>query len=333
MRVEYILICLITISLSTYILYKFFNNILGLGLHYKPLILCAICAIIITITLPVLFANYSGINMTLFFLFASSLFFAYFISRFNHIKLVAKVGQLNSPDILEPQYTESQDEHVCMIENSTACTTQEAVSTAVPVAEIAFVKQVISAKTSDVTEQPAELETSDVTEQPVELETFKIEELKEPAMDTKQIDEYQPKSIIKTFQPPQLETLDDLLDYAYMQKEQRNTSQALITLNRALELYADNDYAPFIIIEMSNILKSKGAYDEAIRIYNKGQSLPVVQKDSHLHQEFVNTIAYLRILKNTLLSHGLSLYPFEQIPLAIRQEIDSEFLYWRLNTK
>ncbi|MPN31557.1 hypothetical protein SDC9_179031 [bioreactor metagenome] len=152
-------------------------------------------------------------------------------------------------------------------------------------------------------------------------------------MDTKQIDEHQPKSIIKTFQPPQLETLDDLLDYAYMQKEQQNTSQALITLNRALELYADNDYAPFIIIEMSNILKSKGAYDEAIRIYNKGQSLPVVQKNSHLHQEFVNTIAYLRILKNTLLSHGLSLYPFEQIPLAIRQEIDSEFLYWRLNTK
>ncbi|GBG56119.1 hypothetical protein SPFL3101_01402 [Sporomusaceae bacterium FL31] len=137
---------------------------------------------------------------------------------------------------------------------------------------------------------------------------------------------------IATYDTP-FESLDSLLDCAYMQKEQQNFTQALNTLRRALELYSDNDYAPFIIIEISNILKNKGAYDEAIRIYAHGHSLTVVQKDNQLRQEFVNTIAYFRILKNILLSHGIGLIPFEQIPLSIREEIDNEFLDWRLATK
>ncbi|MEG6586056.1 tetratricopeptide repeat protein [Dendrosporobacter sp. 1207_IL3150] len=127
--------------------------------------------------------------------------------------------------------------------------------------------------------------------------------------------------------------LDSLLDRALLHKQNNNSTEALKVLSTAIKLYSNNDYAPFILIEIGNILRSAGAYDDVIEIYSQGLALPAIKKDYQLRQDFINTIAYLRILKNILITRGLGFVKYENIPSDIHAEIDSEFREWRVITK
>ncbi|WP_165865904.1 hypothetical protein [Lucifera butyrica] len=126
-----------------------------------------------------------------------------------------------------------------------------------------------------------------------------------------------------------LNSLDDLLAYAFTQKEQHNDLQALAAFQKALQLHKSDEVAPYLVMEIANILKNKGAYDEAITVLSDGRNLPGSKNADSIETEFVNTIAYLRIIKNTLLQHRLGLIPYQDIPPAIFKEIDEEFHEWR----
>jgi tetratricopeptide (TPR) repeat protein len=128
---------------------------------------------------------------------------------------------------------------------------------------------------------------------------------------------------------PDSDSLDDLLNFAFSHKEQNNYHVALDAFMRAYKLYHDNEVAPFLVVEIGNILKYKGFYDEAINIFMEGRTLPILKEQQTFEQEFVNTIAYLRIIKNILLENHMNLIPFKEIPPQIQEEIDNEFQNWR----
>lgn len=125
-----------------------------------------------------------------------------------------------------------------------------------------------------------------------------------------------------------LTTLDALLDYADKQKRQHFYGNAMFAFKQALQLYENDDYAPFIAIEIGNFYKNTGLYDEAIVIYSRAYSLPSVLDNDELQQEFQKNIAYLRIVKTVLRKHNCPRMDFTEIPDNIMQEVENVFTLW-----
>lgn len=128
---------------------------------------------------------------------------------------------------------------------------------------------------------------------------------------------------------PVSNSLEDLLDFAFSQKGRQNLPLALDTFRQAYKLYRDSEAGPLLVIEIAGLLKTKGAYDEAVMVLSDGRGLAALQQNPLLDQEFVNTIAYLRIVKNTLMQNRIGFVPFQRIPADIVKEIDEEFREWR----
>jgi hypothetical protein len=137
------------------------------------------------------------------------------------------------------------------------------------------------------------------------------------------------ESEVTAIAEPVSDSLDDLLDFAFNQKDQGNLTLALDTFRRAFKLYRESEAGPLLVIEIAGLLKAKGAYDEAVVFLSDGRSLSALQHNQLLDQEFVNTIAYLRIVKNTLMQNRIGFVPFQRIPDEIAKEIDEEFREWR----
>jgi tetratricopeptide (TPR) repeat protein len=119
-----------------------------------------------------------------------------------------------------------------------------------------------------------------------------------------------------------------LMSAGFAAKELRKYDEALNAFTRALASQPSASTVPYLIIEIGALLKSKGSYDEAIALFSDAQKLPVLICNHLLQQEFVNMVAYLRITKNVLLTKGLSLMAFSQIPAAVVAEIDAEYTEW-----
>ncbi|SMC62428.1 tetratricopeptide repeat protein [Sporomusa malonica] len=128
---------------------------------------------------------------------------------------------------------------------------------------------------------------------------------------------------------PESDQLDDLIDFAFSSKERHDYEAALTAFKQALTLYPYSEAAPFLVVEVGNLLKNKGAYDEAIEVFSDGRNLCQTREDEMMEQEFISTIAYLRIIKNVLLQHRLGCVRFLEIPQHIVKEIDDEFKEWR----
>ena len=197
---------------------------------------------------------------------------------------------------------------------------------------------VIEAEAIDeIVEEPIiESEAIDeVVEEPV-IETEAIDEIiEEPVIEAEAIDEIVEEPVIETeaLQYTLLcdneefisHDMDDLIDIANDFKE-TDPLKSFRALQKALFNNQDNDYAPFIIIEMSNILKAQGLYIDAIEIYQQALSLNIIKNDSYLTQQFSNTINYLTILKNTLLAFNKPQLPFKEISSEILDIVEKEFL-------
>jgi hypothetical protein len=144
--------------------------------------------------------------------------------------------------------------------------------------------------------------------------------------------EYGKDTVIFTMaenEKPASDSLEDLLDFAFTQKNNQQYPLALEGFRRALKLYRNSSAAPFLAIEIAALLKNKGSYEEAINLLSESRNLPGITNDSTLDQEVITTIAYLRIVKNILLEHRMGLIPFSKIPPAIVQAIEAEFRDWR----
>ena len=122
-----------------------------------------------------------------------------------------------------------------------------------------------------------------------------------------------------------LVSLDDILDYAYEQKERHNSFNALFAYKKALVRYQSEAYAPFIAIDIINIYKENGAYREAAHVCYDALSLPAAQNQPAIRQELRRSLMYLRAIEFVLTRHHLLKMPFNRISQAHLEEIETVF--------
>ena len=120
-----------------------------------------------------------------------------------------------------------------------------------------------------------------------------------------------------------LRSMDDYLDYADKEARAHRSRHAVFAYKQALGIYWNDDYAPFIAINLSNTYKDMGDYEAAVDTYEAALILPAAQKNAAMQQEFHRSIDYLRRVHDILASHGIADTPFAQIPSAISAEIEN----------
>ena len=117
------------------------------------------------------------------------------------------------------------------------------------------------------------------------------------------------------------ETLESLLEYAKAEKAKGNITATIDAYEKALEDYGDDDYAPFIAIDLSAIYREQAAYTKAIKVYEEALTLPIVKKNPAVEDEFKRKLAYIQTVQAVLLRHRALTTPFSQIPISYMQEI------------
>ncbi|WP_415945576.1 hypothetical protein [Selenomonas montiformis] len=138
----------------------------------------------------------------------------------------------------------------------------------------------------------------------------------------------QQEASVAAFRPQveSLDTLDALLDFAYEQAA-HEPAAAICAYQQAIARFPEDSYTPFLIIELGNIYKEQAAYQDAIDAYQHALSLPIIAANDAIRQEFAKNIRYLGIVQNILSKHHALQTPFRDIPGAIMQEIETEFLH------
>ena len=121
-----------------------------------------------------------------------------------------------------------------------------------------------------------------------------------------------------------MESLDDLLSYAYAQKADA-PGVAVAAYRAAIERYPNDDYAPFLIIELAGLYKEHAAYQEAIRLYAKALTLPSVAGHDAMQREFIKSLRYLGTVQDILSKHNAPDMPFPDLPKELLDEIEIEF--------
>lgn len=436
---EYILISMLTITVFTYIVSIIANKILATPIHIKSLVLCACCALLISLILPRMFVGFAGLSGTLGILITFAMISSYFIAYYYddamqktvHKEVTAtKIADFSFSEIL-PEDKEEEIQLTVDLTTFLQTNNLEEILEEIPaiveepeiVADIPaktffypmkceeeseakvesiidFSKQIVlSEKLAEniipTLIQPKELEDKtapivktyyyptkyeeDQSKLPVKIDekaevfgnlmnckqekksipatsiTEKIPEIiiplppqtssliTEVALPSVTIEQPLPVAssvqeiAVEKIAPEALseditsdsEDLDLLMDLAFSYKEQRNFVRALKTFRKALLLYPDSEVAPFLVVEIGTIQKNLGAYNEAIQVFMEGRSLPGVINNSILEQEFINNIAYLRVVKNILVMNSLGFIPFNSIPESALKEIDVDFREWR----
>lgn len=122
-----------------------------------------------------------------------------------------------------------------------------------------------------------------------------------------------------------IETLESLLEYAKAEKVKGNITATIDAYQKALEDYGNDDYAPFIAIDLSAIYREQAAYTKAIKVYEEALTFPAVKKNPAVEDEFKRKLAYIQTVQAVLLRHRALTTPFSQIPISYMQEIELEF--------
>ena len=150
------------------------------------------------------------------------------------------------------------------------------------------------------------------------LSTLRLDKLEEMTRDEKNSDT--PDEAEDTF-----ETLDDILDKAYAERSKGHAWQAIELYKTALERYRNDDYAPFVAIDLGNIYKEEALYSKAIKVYENALNLPAVKDNDEIRKEFADNLEYLRVVRDVLLKYHALSTPFGKLSKEILQEIDTEF--------
>lgn len=121
-----------------------------------------------------------------------------------------------------------------------------------------------------------------------------------------------------------MDSLDAILDFAYEAKDAQ-PKDAIFAYHEAISRYGDDDYTPFLVIELGNLYKEQANYSGAIATYKQALTMPIIAKNDAMCQEFTKNIHYLGTVQDILAKHAALSTPFPQIPGDIMQEIETEF--------
>lgn len=128
-----------------------------------------------------------------------------------------------------------------------------------------------------------------------------------------------------------METLDDILDYAFEQKTLSNFQNSLYASAEALRQYRDDSYAPFIAIDMINICKTIGDYGRAVEIYHDAINLPAVVENPDIKHELQAGLVYITCIIKILANHEISNTPYSNIPSDVMKEIEKIYIIHKNN--
>ena len=137
----------------------------------------------------------------------------------------------------------------------------------------------------EVAEEPEIMTEAEVTEEPET--TAEVQQAVEAPLPTL---------------PEGLDSMDALLDFGFAQTGAGAYELALLAYSTALEQYRNDDYAPFIIIDMVNLYKSQGRYQEAIDCVHNAMDIPAIQESPAYQQKFQNYLAQLMSISHSAVS-------------------------------
>ena len=151
---------------------------------------------------------------------------------------------------------------------------------------------------NEITQVTSEPETIvEVTEEPETTAEAEVTEEPETTAEVQQVVEAPLPTL-----PEGLDSMDALLDFAFAQIGAGAYELALLAYSTALEQYRNDDYAPFIIIDMVNLYKSQGRYQEAIDCVHNAMDIPAIQESPAYQQNFQNYLAQLKSISHSAVS-------------------------------
>ncbi len=149
----------------------------------------------------------------------------------------------------------------------------------------------------EVAEEPEIMAEVEVAEEPEIMAEAEVTEEPETTAEAKPVVEAPLPAL-----PEGLDSMDALLDFAFAQTGAGAYELALLAYSTALEQYRNDDYAPFIIIDMVNLYKSQGRYQEAIDCVHNAMDIPAIQKSPAYQQNFQNYLAQLKSISHSAVS-------------------------------
>ena len=146
-------------------------------------------------------------------------------------------------------------------------------------------------------EEPETTAEAEVTEEPETTAEVEVTEEPETTAEVQQAVEAPLPTL-----PEGLDSMDALLDFGFAQTGAGAYELALLAYSTALEQYRNDDYAPFIIIDMVNLYKSQGRYQEAIDCVHNAMDIPAIQESPAYQQNFQNYLAQLKSISHSAVS-------------------------------
>lgn len=174
---------------------------------------------------------------------------------------------------------------------------------------------------TEVTEEPEIMAEVEVAEEPETTAEAKVAEEPETTAEAEVAEEPETTAEVEVTEEPEtiseapsaveaplptlpegLDSMDALLDFAFAQTGAGAYELALLAYSTALEQYRNDDYAPFIIIDMVNLYKSQGRYQEAIDCVHNAMDIPAIQESPAYQQNFQNYLAQLKSISHSAVS-------------------------------
>ena len=150
---------------------------------------------------------------------------------------------------------------------------------------------------TQATSEPETIVETEVAEEPEIMAEVEVAEEPETTAEAQQAEEVPLPAL-----PEGLDSMDALLDFAFAQTGAGAYELALLAYSTALEQYRNDDYAPFIIIDMVNLYKSQGRYQEAIDCVHNAMDIPAIQESPAYQQNFQNYLAQLKSISHSAAS-------------------------------
>ena len=301
----------------------------GCPIKYKPLILCAVMAFLVNFaTLNISpFLTRMHYALILIFVLAASLGVTLYNAHLlKKDRLTASASIRGEPPADEkPAKAEeaepSADEKPAEAEEAEPVADEKPAEAkeAEPIAD----EQPAEAKEAEppADEQPAEAKKAAPPADEEDEEDLDLEPAVLPSEEERQLAKEELKEL--TEDVGRLHSMDDYLDYADKESRSHRLRRAVFAYKQALGIYWNDDYAPFIAINLGNTYKEMGEYEAASDTYETALSLPATQESPAMQQELRRSIDYLRTVRHILASHGIANMPLAQIPPEVSAEIES----------
>lgn len=259
---------------------------LGAELSLSALVLCGVSALIINFMAirvnPFLTKTYYYIlgTMIIFAATGTTCYNKYLLYRRSRLAVHGAPSE-------DKEITQATSEPETIVEAEVA---EEPETTA----EVGVIEEPEPTAEVEVPEEPETTTEVEVAEEPETTAEAEVAEEPETLSEAQPAEEAPVPTL-----PEGLDSMDALLDFAFAQTGAGAYELALLAYSTALEQYRNDDYAPFIIIDMVNLYKSQGRYQEAIDCVHNAMDIPAILESPAYQQNFQNYLAQLKSISHS----------------------------------